>query len=328
MEKLEVTDPLLDADNNIGFCTCVDTTRSDLFIHGCDVQSDGPTNDAFSFEVCVPTINSAMFSRMRQVLDRSCNRTWAQARDQTPILVQFCYDAELLHWKTERQAKFANSLVNRFLRAYEHTYFDLMVPRHRLDGRPLVLVTHDAETVINYTPTLLDINEVLLHYLPGHTDIERLHLSWLMGSPDMMSPSWLILLDGARHFENGNFREAILCGCSAAEIVAAPAIERWLGAMTLDGGGDGLRNAVREMGNPLRFDLCISTVYKEAFADLDHREKLTLLADLRGMNALRNRVVHAGEEPDPSAAVTGLQAAAMFVCKIWLATLGTGGASA
>jgi hypothetical protein len=47
-----------------------------------------------------------------------------------------------------RQALVANRiattfLINRFLMAYEHTFFDIMVPRHRLDGRPILLVTHE-----------------------------------------------------------------------------------------------------------------------------------------------------------------------------------------
>jgi hypothetical protein len=124
-----------------------------------------------------------------------------------------------------------------------------------------------------------------------------------------------------RHFESGNLREAVLCACSAAEIVASPAVDRWLEGMTLNGGGEGLRNAVREMGNPVRFDLCISTACKDAFADLSQNEKLSLLTQLRNMNGLRNRVVHVGEEPDSPAAAAALQAAAMFVCKVWLATL-------
>ncbi|HEU4694336.1 MAG TPA: hypothetical protein VFS23_38475, partial [Vicinamibacterales bacterium] len=41
----------------------------------------------------------------------------------------------------QQQAKLAHTLANRFLRAYEHTYFDVLVPRHRLDGRTIVLIT-------------------------------------------------------------------------------------------------------------------------------------------------------------------------------------------
>lgn len=319
---------LLDSDENVGFCTLLETTKSSLFTRGCSIMSEPPPNDSFWFDVCVPNTGSTMSLNLLELINDTDSKVPTELRDGTPILVQVQRNEEILNWPPERQAKFANALINRFLRAYEHTYFDLLVPRHRLDGRAVVLVTADTHSVLKYAPILLDLDEVLIHYLPPHMDVERVYLSMLMGSPEIISPSWRILIDGVRHFENGNLREAVLCACSAAEIVASPAVDRWFEGMTLNGGGDGLRNVVREMGNPLRFDLCISTVCKDAFANLGQQEKLSLLTQLRNMNGLRNRVVHVGEEPDSSTAAAALQAAAMFVCKVWLATLESGDSSA
>ncbi|WP_437954410.1 hypothetical protein WME76_22715 [Sorangium sp. So ce119] len=317
---------LLD-DDNIGFCTLIETTKSSLFARGCNLGSEAVQSEDFWFCVCVPTTESPTRLELFRLIEEAAGRVPRNLRDATPILVEIQRDDPILAWTSERQAKLASSLVNRFLRAYEHTYFDVSVPRHILDGRPVVLITPESCRALAYTPKVLDLNEALIHYLPGHQDIEQAHLSFLMGSPDLMTPSWRIVIDGVRHFESGNMREAVLCAVSAAEILASPAVERWLQQMTLSGGGDGLRNAVREMGNPFRFELCLSTVCSRAFADVSQQEKLELLTQLRNMNSLRNRVVHAGEEPDPDAAAAALRTAARFVCKIWLAEFETDSAN-
>jgi len=200
------------------------------------------------------------------------------------------------------------------------------VPRHRLDGRSIVLITPQVNIPLKYTPVTLAMDDVLGEYLPGHIDVEQVYLESMMGAPDMITPSWRILVDGARHFENGNLRETVLCACSAVEIVASPAVELWLQKNTLEGGGDTVRTAVREMGNPLRFDLCISGACTRAFTDIGTNERAELLAALRRMNSLRNAVVHRGEEPESAAAAEAIHAAAKFVCKMWLADLRAEGA--
>jgi hypothetical protein len=188
------------------------------------------------------------------------------------------------------------------------------------------MIDHETQVLLKYTPVVLNLDDALSHYLPSHTDIEQLHLEILMGSPESISPSWRILVDGARHFENGNFREAVLCACSAAEIVASPAVGKWLEEKII--AGDNVDNAVREMGNPLRFNLCLSGACTDAFAAFDTSKRAELLAELRNMNSLRNRVVHRGEEPEAPATAAALRAAAAFVCATWLATPGTTGETA
>lgn len=313
-----MADSILDHDDYVGFCTLIETTKSQLFSQGCDITSEPQEDNHFWFSACVPISDSSQFAQLRRIIDESSDRFAPKLVDATPILIQVSRTVGILGSDSERQAKFASALVNRFLRAYEHTYFDLSVPRHRLDGRAIVLITPQIYYPLKYTPVILDMTDALNAYLPGHVDIEQLHLQLLMGSPEAISPSWRILVDGVRHFESGNFREAVLCACSAAEIVASPAVERWLNGNTLTGGGDSVRNAVREMGNPLRFELCISGACSNAFADIDKKEKVSLLAELSRMNSLRNAVVHRGEEPEPSAAAGALRAAATFVYRDWL----------
>jgi len=183
------------------------------------------------------------------------------------------------------------------------------------------LVTPAGQRPLAYVPVVLDVDDVLDSYLPPHVDVESAYLSHLMGAPDRISPSWRILVDGARHFESGNLREAVLSACSAAEIAAVPAVENWLRKSTLSRDADATRNAVRELGNPLRFDLCIAGACTEAFVSTDPGLRADLLVQLRRMNSLRNAIVHRGAEPEAAAAAAAIRAATSFVCQIWLSQL-------
>ncbi|KAM3115732.1 hypothetical protein [Phormidesmis sp. 146-33] len=316
-----MSESILELDEDLGFCTSIEVTKSSLFSQGISVTSEVFEDDACLFSVSVPPATSKEFAQLCSIISGNSSRQAEEMDRAAPMLIEVPYSKNILSWSSERQAKFASALANRFLRAYEHTYFDVWVPRHRLDGRTIVMIAPEEQRRLEYTPVMLDLNDILEHYLPSHVDVEKLHLGYMMGLPDSISSSWRILIDGTRHFENGNLREAVLCACSSAEIVASPAVEYWLEKNTL-AGGNGVRNAVREMGNPLRFDLCISGACSNAFVDVEEKERRDLLTELRHMNSLRNAVVHQGEEPEATAAAAALQAAAKFVCKNWLATLG------
>jgi hypothetical protein len=188
-------------DDNIGFCTLIETTKSSLFVRGCHLGSEPPQNEDFWFGVCVPTTESPTHLKLFRLIEQAAGKVPRNLRDATPILVEIQRNDEIMASPPERQVKFASTLVNRFLRAYEHTYFDVSVPRHPLDGRPVVLVTHEACRALTYTPKVLDLSDALVHYLPGHQDIEQTHLSLLMGDPRQVTPSWRIIIDGVRHFE-------------------------------------------------------------------------------------------------------------------------------
>jgi hypothetical protein len=316
-----MSDSILGYVDSVGFCSLIETTASRLFTHGCDAAADTETDDVW-FSVSIPRTNSAEFATLRRVVDEHAGRSRSEPATATPMLIEIKSDENAVtNSDPQQQAKLAHTLANRFLRAYEHTYFDVLVPRHRLDGRTIVLITPEHHKRLDYTPVGLDLGDVLDSYLPSHVDVEGVHLSYLMGAPDRISPSWRILVDGARHFESGNLREAVLCACSAAEIMAAPKVEEWLTKSTLSHDLDAIRNAVRELGNPLRFELCIAGACVDAFSSVDRDLRTSLLAELRRMNSLRNAVVHRGTEPDAVAAASALRAAASFVCQMWLSQI-------
>lgn len=312
---------VLDFDENLGFCTLIEITKSSLFSHGIYVDSLDFHDSDYSFSVSVPPINSSKFVQLCNIIRENRIQQKQEMQGLAPILIEVSSNEDILSWSSETQSKFTSNLANRFLRAYEHTYFDVSVPRHRLDGREIVLIMHEKQKRLEYNPVLLNIDDILIEYLPNHIDIEKVHLGYLMAHPESISPSWRILIDGVRHFENGNLREAILCACSSAEIIASPLVEKWLNGNTLIGSRNVVENAVREMGNPLRFELCISGACSNAFSDLDDKERRELLKELHQMNSLRNKVVHQGNEPDVNTVANALRFAAKFVSKSWSATL-------
>jgi hypothetical protein len=314
-------DPVLNFYDSVGICTFIETTSSRLFSRGCDTTADVVSEDGFVFSISVPAIGSAKFDQLSTLIRRHAVESQRDPSGASPVLIEVDQDTNVLSLDAQRLANLAHVLVNRFLRAYEHTYFDMLIPRHRLDGRTIVLLAPEGPRRVDYSPVALDLGDILDHYLPPHVDAEPVSLAYLMGSPDAISPSWRILVDGARHFDSGNLREAVLCACSAAEIAAVPAVEAWLEQSTLRRDADSVRNAVRDMGNPLRFEFCISGSCTRAFQGISENDRLELLTELRQMNTLRNRVVHRGAEPDAVAAAAAIRAAALFVCKMWLCEL-------
>lgn len=314
-------DPILNFYDSVGLCTFLETTSSRLFSRGCTATADVVSEDGVAFSVSVPPVGSADFAQLGAVIRGHAGESRSDPSSASPVLVEVDQDTNVLTLGAQQQANLAHVLVNRFLRAYEHTYFDMLIPRHRLDGRTIVLLAPEGPKRVDYAPVTLDLGDILDHYLPAHVDAEPVSLAYLMGSPDAISPSWRILVDSARHFESGNLREAVLCACSAAEIVAVPAVEEWLGQSTLRRDADTVRNAVRDMGNPLRFEFCISGSCTRAFGDMSEHDRVDLLTELRRMNTLRNGVVHRGADPDAIATAAAIRAAALFVCKMWLREL-------
>lgn len=315
-------DSILNNDGTVGFATLLEATSSRLFSQGCSVTSEVMDDMAIAFSASVPPVGSRDFGRLNDLIRQHCADERFEPQSAGPLLIEVDPSVVVVPQDQQQLANFIHVLANRFLRAYEHTYFDMAIPRHRLDGRTIVSIGPDPSRRVDYEPTLLDINAVLDHYLPPHPDVEYLTLGYLMASPEAISPSWRILLDGARHFQSGSLREAVLCACSAAEISAVPVVERWLGSSTLRRDSDAVRNAVREMGNPLRFELCIAGACTDAFQTMQQDDRVELLTELRRMNGLRNGVVHRGTEPTAIEAAAAIRAAAVFTCQIWLAQLG------
>jgi hypothetical protein len=315
-----MNDLILTYEDSRVFCTFLETTASPLFSRGCAASAD-VSADGVAFSVSVPPIGSADFTQLSTIIRKYAADSRCDPSTASPVLIEIDRETNVLGFGAQKLANVAHVLVNRFLRAYEHTHFDMLVPRHRLDGRTILLVGPEGPTRVDYAPVMLDLGDILDHYLPTHVDVESVNLAYLMGSPDAISPSWRILVDSARHFESGNLCEAVLCACSAAEIVAVPAVEEWLGLATLRRDADIVRNAVREMGNPLRFELCISGSCTKAFVNMSENERIDLLTELRKMNTLRNAVVHRGVEPEAAATAAGIRSAALFVCKMWLGEL-------
>jgi hypothetical protein len=313
----KMDEPILNYHDGVGLCTSLETTSSRLFSRGCDATAD-VYEDGFAFSVSVPPVGSADCARLGALIREHAGQSRSDPPSASPILVELDQATNIPALGAQKLANLAHVLVNRFLRAYEHTYFDMLVPRHRLDGRTVVIIAPEGAKRVDYAPVTLDLGDILDHYLPPHVDAEPVTLAYLMGSPDAISPSWRILVDSARHFESGNVREAVLCACSAAEIAAVPAVEEWLEQATLRRDADTVRNAVRDMGNPLRFEFCISGSCTKAFVDMSESDRVDLLTELRRMNTLRNGVVHRGAEPDAIATVAAIRAAALFVCKMWL----------
>jgi hypothetical protein len=114
--------------DSVGICTFIETTSSRLFSRGCDTTADVVSEDGFVFSVCVPAIDSAKFDQLSTLIRRHAVESRRDPSGASPVLIEVDHDTNVLSLDEQKLANLAHVLVNRFLRAYEHTYFDIRFP--------------------------------------------------------------------------------------------------------------------------------------------------------------------------------------------------------
>jgi transcriptional/translational regulatory protein YebC/TACO1 len=68
-QELRKMESLLDSNENIGFCSVIETTKSNLFVRGCDVTSESLEDDDFWLTASVPTPASIQYSKLLKLID-------------------------------------------------------------------------------------------------------------------------------------------------------------------------------------------------------------------------------------------------------------------
>ncbi len=148
----------------------------------------------------------------------------------------------------------------------------------------------------------------------GHSDI----VDMLAAEPGSVRLGWRLLGDGIRHYNEGNYREAVINCCSSVEVEVTPALQEWLSEKTVTGARDHIVNATKEMGNPLRFEVFFKSIADEALTIYPKAERLRMLEDLKSMNATRNKVVHEGRDATGGQAESAVSVSGRLLRALWI----------
>jgi len=135
--------------------------------------------------------------------------------------------------------------------------------------------------------------------------------------PNFIELNWKLFCESINHFMRGSYREVFINCCTAIEIIISPAVETWLLSKTQTKPKKKTETAVRDLGNPVRFEIYFSVVNPEIFALLTKEEKIDLLNELKGMNTLRNKVVHQGLNPKVQDTIRAIQNTGKFLKLLW-----------
>ncbi len=186
--------------------------------------------------------------------------------------------------------------VNNTLIMHEHIFLEIGLPRLTLDGRPFFSRTNPSSpwNRINYTPKTLDIESIFWEYSWIGTDMRDEIVRMEMSNLDRRFPSWYYIVDAVRNHNEGFYSYAIiLCGI-ALETTITPILKQWVVDNLFIKDDSLIAQFLQDMGVPFKLNLFIKIGEKKAFKDIAETEKKQIFQELKGMNTIRNNVIHSG----------------------------------
>lgn len=210
--------------------------------------------------------------------------------------------------------------INNFLTLHQYFYNDYGVPTFKLDGREILhkLGLEERWKKLKYD-SLIDIDF-----------FEHLQESIVYGeaSPDLVSMltakkkplefNWTLLLEGIKAFYEANMRQALINCCTSLEVTISEPIKNWLLDLTLTKSKDPVSQLFFDISNPLKFEFYVNTINPEPFKIYEKEELKKILADLKSLNSLRNRVAHDGHKPSLNDAKTAIESTSKFLTALWV----------
>jgi hypothetical protein len=215
--------------------------------------------------------------------------------------------------------------INHFIVVTEIFTTSFNLPKFKMDGR-LILCRPDNKSA--WKKLDYQYNEINYHAIfeefsmigeTGHWDL----IMGYAGNIDSIELSWKLLCNAINQYYQGNFREVLIDCCSAIEIEVSPKISEWLIKCAGTGAKDSIGNAVREMGNPLRFSIYMKTIRPNPFTEnLTESESKVLFSGLCKTNSTRNHVIHEGYTPTKKEAIDAIHNTGKFLRYDWRNRMG------
>jgi len=259
------------------------------------------------------------FAKMLEFMPKRKDATTKYLQTRIPLVMEI----EQKYFKSKENNKLVKTLsvfINHFLTCIEHVYLSIGLPRFILDGRKIFWkpANTDAWEGISYDVSIIPLDQIFLEYSlmndQGHTDVACM----LIADINSIKTNWRLLVDGIGYYYEQAYREVCINCCMAIELEISPQVHSWLKEQTVTEPKQAIQNAVREMGNPLRFEIFFKKIAYDALRIYTVKETASLLQKLKSLNSIRNKVVHDGYEPNEHESSEAILATGRFLRAMWV----------
>jgi len=271
-----------------------------------------PENFDYYLETILP--NDKRFNVFNDLLQNSGNDIGYRYTSRIPVWVKI--QQEYFNNRSFEN-EFAEFL-NNFIVVYEYLTNDFGIPPYVLDGRKVLKQKDNLHwEEITYT-SLGEVNffDVLRETImdgDGSTDL----ICALSADKEPFDLEWKIFLTGIKFFYQGNFKQVIINCLTALEAQITEPLNTWLLSVS-SSSPDGVKNVLFDFSNPLKFDIYINTIFPGPFKKYSIEEMKKMISDFKGINTVRNKIVHQGFEPQLAEAKKAIELTGLFLRDIWL----------
>jgi hypothetical protein len=272
-----------------------------------------PANFDYYLETILP--NDGRFPAFNELLKVSGNHNFGyQYTSRIPVWVKIQKE----YFKNRSlEVEFAEFL-NNFIIVYEYFTNDYGIPPYVLDGRKVLKekanggwseVPYNSLNEVNF----FDVLRQTIMDGEGSTDL----ISSVSADKVPFDLEWKIFLTGIKFFYQGNFKQVIINCLTAIEAQITGPLNSWLLSVS-SSSADSIKKILFDFSNPLKFDIYINTIFPGPFKKYKANEMKTIIDNFKGINTIRNKIVHQGFEPQMADARTAIEMTGLFLRDVWL----------
>lgn len=272
----------------------------------------------FEFQFKTYTPQEAEFDIYSRILDVNQEYSWYGITyvHHLPITIKM----EKAYFKLADKSQELATFIDNLLTLYQYVCGDFGLPTYKLDGRKIFYKIKDQDSWEEYSYTSMLDTDFFGHL--AHSIFSSGGSLSLIGSLASkkipLEPNWALFIDGIKFFYDGNFRQTLISCCTCIEITVTEPVRLFLESLIFNKGKSLVENLIKEIGNPLRFEIYIHTINSEPYKIYDQAELATLIKDLKELNTIRNKVAHTGFLPSRDQAKNAIDAASKFLKTLWL----------
>ncbi len=210
--------------------------------------------------------------------------------------------------------------VTHLIDCIEHIYLAIGKVQFKLDGRVIFYKKADKDDwrILDYQKRVINLEEIFQEYSllgdTGHYDVVCMEA----GREDAFETSWQFVIDAVDAFDSGHYRGSVVYACSAVETEVGQIVRKWFEANTLTSPEDLLDTAMRDLSNPMRFEVFFKLEKDSSLAVLSDDQRISLLNQLKWLNAVRNKVIHSGHIVNALEAQRAIRAAGILLRLRWV----------
>jgi hypothetical protein len=272
----------------------------------------------FDYVLTISGQSSANFEELCKILNINQKHDFSGAQYISRVPIQVKIEEGYFKGRREEVVQMTE-FVNNFLTVYEYFRNQFGMPRFVLDGREIYKNADGKWLQLPYDSLFNNdfydvIKESIIHG-EGSTDL----ISLVAADKEPFDIGWKLYLEALRHFYAGDFRQAVMNCVTAVESEVTHPVESWITQSTFTKDESHGKTAIRELGNPLKFEIYIASVNPTAFSPRYNSDELTsLVQNFKKMNSIRNKIVHEGLITTLSDTKMSIETSGLFLRALWM----------